>query len=334
MNKNKLACCPVCQGEKFKRLYEKADYQVQRCRSCGLIMVNPPPTAEELTQYYNSAYQIPLKDFEGFEKKGNGILKMMEKFFPKKGKLLEIGCSFGHFLKMAREQGWETKGIEISEKHARHAQEKWGLEVLTGTLEEVAPKVKADFDLAIFWHVLEHVPEPDVFLKLVREKLAPDGQVFFVVPNGASLLFKLSGKHWEWMTPPAHLFYFSPRTVKQLLKKIGYKDIRIFTRQGDAHDFWAELSLGIAYRFGIVDFLLKRGKGRIGKSAVEKTAETKGKLACGNLAEAKEKTPEKYWRWFKYYTLVLKPIEVLFYPVKWLINRSNGGSELIVRARK
>jgi 2-polyprenyl-3-methyl-5-hydroxy-6-metoxy-1,4-benzoquinol methylase len=83
----------------------------------------------------------------------------------KPGRLLDIGCSYGAFMVAAQQQGWETMGVELSEKTARYAREQRGLNVFTGFVEE-AHFPDAHFQLISLWDVIEHFEDP---IRTLRE---------------------------------------------------------------------------------------------------------------------------------------------------------------------
>lgn len=157
--------CMLCDLDESQFLYVKDSFNIVRCKQCGLIYVNPRPSewslAEIYRQEYHRAYQG--KDFvklhEGefkkrlFEERINIIQK-----HKKGGRILDVGCSYGYFLEVARERGWDTYGIELSQYAADYAREKMELNVFSGDVFSI--DYHDYFDVCTLWHVLEHVPSP------------------------------------------------------------------------------------------------------------------------------------------------------------------------------
>lgn len=96
------------------------------------------------------------------------------------GRLLDVGAGIGTFLAMARDEGWEPHGTEVSATAISHAAT-LGIALTRGELESAA--VKGPFDAITLWHVLEHVPEPRATLRRCRDLMAQDGRLILAMPN-------------------------------------------------------------------------------------------------------------------------------------------------------
>lgn len=145
-------------------------------------------------------------------------LKKISRFLPA-GKVLDIGCATGYFLEAARAAGWDTYGVEVSEYASRLARQKLGDRIFTGTLEE-ARFADAAFDLITMSDLLEHIRDLDSFMAEVVRVLKPSGLLMIVTPNVASLSCRIMGARWSHYKKE-HLYYFSPATIRALLKKSG-----------------------------------------------------------------------------------------------------------------
>jgi 2-polyprenyl-3-methyl-5-hydroxy-6-metoxy-1,4-benzoquinol methylase len=82
------------------------------------------------------------------------------------------------------------------------------------------------FDVIVMNDFLEHVQNPSLALKIAREMLKKDGLIFIATPKADSLIAKLSGKKWLHMKPDEHIYYFSYKTIRELLEKAGFKVIK------------------------------------------------------------------------------------------------------------
>lgn len=104
--------CNLCGSDEVKILASGL-FNIVRCKKCGLVYKNPRPSEKEVLKEFPSD-QVVVEHKEivwNYAKiklfKKN--LKRIEKYSPK-GRLLDIGCSYGTFLKMAKNRSWQTWG--------------------------------------------------------------------------------------------------------------------------------------------------------------------------------------------------------------------------------
>ena len=211
------------------------EFNVIRCKTCGLMRTNPRPTPESIGFYYPETYGPWIKP-----SKNNSPLK--EKTLPawKKiikilifgkplattpplppGRLLEIGCGSGSFMHAMALKGWQVQGIEYSSKAGKAVKE-LGYPIHVGPLES-APAPKETVDLIVGLHVLEHLHNPLLVLKKMAQWVNKDGYLVLSTPNAASFEFKLFKSRWYALHLPNHLYHFTPKTAKKLLAAAGWK---------------------------------------------------------------------------------------------------------------
>jgi SAM-dependent methyltransferase len=231
-----MICC-ICKSTQCRRLYAQNGYQVFRCDGCGFQLVAPTPTVEELARYYDQSYAVPLERYASYSARHQERIADLERWRPERGRLLEVGASYGHSLAIARDRGWQVAGVELSPTAARYARERFGLDIHGCDLLD-APFEERSFDAAILWHVLEHTHDPQAQLRRLYSLLRPGGVLGLRVPNIASFGARLAGRSWPWMCPPAHLWYFSPATLPRLLAKCGFAVLQVRTLRGDGNNIY------------------------------------------------------------------------------------------------
>ena len=246
--RNNTESCPICSlsSEVFRVFARKGPWKYLECRHCGAVFLSPIPSEGALRDYYNNAYAVPARAYErGVAKNAQQILEALATKSPEKGKLLEVGCSHGFFLKAAEKGGWKVIGIELDDRAASYGRNELQINILSGTLESALPKLEPPYDAIVTFHVIEHLQDPVTFFKRCRELLRDGGTLILKTPNVASWIAQRTGAHWGWLSPPAHIHLFSPRSLGQALKEGGLKVERICSRRGDATNNLFELVCAI-----------------------------------------------------------------------------------------
>jgi SAM-dependent methyltransferase len=179
---------------------------VRSCFACGLWMLSPRPTRTDLPNAYPPGYHrtqpITRRTAEG-----------------ERGSLLDVGCGTGNYMLLAESQGWRVVGIEMSEEAARIARSR-GLEVCVGDVLE-APFPRERFDRVRCSHVLEHVTDPLLLLRHLRDVVNDTGVIEVTVPNRRSALSKIFRRFWYQLDLPRHLYHFAPTDIAALAKESG-----------------------------------------------------------------------------------------------------------------
>ncbi len=224
--------CELCKGHDYHFLLRENSLNLVKCRKCGLVSVNPKPTEEMLEEFY-ARYFPPESELlwqnqmkrvfrkEGLNKIGKGP-----------GRLLDVGCGYGFFLKLMKENGWEVEGVELSVKTASYAREELGLTVFNGRLEDAGFRDES-FDVVTLWYVMEHLKKPMKVLFDVHRILKKGGLIIVRVPNSnididrTLAKFGKFGKRFFLINPPRHLFDYTPRTISLMLEKAGFSGINI-----------------------------------------------------------------------------------------------------------
>ncbi|ABB30699.1 Methyltransferase type 11 [Geobacter metallireducens RCH3] len=243
-----LNTCPVCGGTEFNLKFSflgHEDYKstFDQCMDCQAVFLNPCPTDEYLTKFYNEIYYSPQhRQKMGWDPNldtpnPNSFflhqrrMDFVEKYVPEelkfpRGKLLDIGCSTGAFLWEASLRYWDVCGIEISDKAAEVAREKYGLAVTTGTLLESSFDDET-FDVVTAWDVLEHIANPAPFLTILRRILKQGGLILLNTPNINSADAAYAGEQWRHLDAPLHPVLYDFISIRILLKKYGFQCLEV-----------------------------------------------------------------------------------------------------------
>ncbi|HVS26947.1 MAG TPA: class I SAM-dependent methyltransferase [Burkholderiales bacterium] len=145
--------------------------------------------------------------------------------------LLDVGCSSGAFLSIARQLDFRAEGVEPAPKAAQSALQS-GLKVHTGTLEEAG--FPADhFDAITLFEVIEHIKEPLPLLKECRRIIRPNGVLMIGTGNNASWTAAFMKSRWQYFQIDhhgGHVSFFNPLSLRLLAERCGFTLCRLETR--------------------------------------------------------------------------------------------------------
>lgn len=226
--------CNICQSSENKKLYKitnfATNFRIVKCSNCNFVFINPQPTVQKINGFYNKEYYLGTADYvyedertdkkllQNYKEKVQSFKKLKEK-----GRLLDIGCAFGMFLKTASKY-YDCYGVEIS-KYASGYAKKQKLKIFNGTLKQ-ASYPDNYFDIINMVEVIEHLPDPKETIKEIYRIMKPNGILFIKTSNIDSFYARIKGKNWNYLLP-GHLSYFSIKTLNNLLKSSGFKMIYI-----------------------------------------------------------------------------------------------------------
>lgn len=228
-------CCTVCKSTETVLWIRKNNHTLYRCKGCHLIFIFPAPTATaniyaEGYFYgatggfgyidYDEAKKLDTQTFETY-------LDKIAAFYPGTGKLLDVGAATGQFLTSAQARGWDVAGIEISDAAAERGRTQ-GLKIKTGTLSD-ADFPQHTFDVITLWDVLEHLPDPHDALKRLSALLKPNGLLLLNLPDAGSLYARTSGRFWQLILPPEHIYLYNKKNLELLLTHYGFSVLHMTT---------------------------------------------------------------------------------------------------------
>ncbi len=197
-------------------------HSLARCKNCGVVF-SLLETNEEIIikeSYRDSKDNLYVSQEAERSISGKRLLRLLKNFIPEGSFLLDIGCSYGLFLKLARDSGLNVYGLDINEDACRYCRERLGLNVFCGDLKE-AGYPESYFDMVTAIEVIEHLKDPRDFIRQIAVILKPGGILCLVTPNLESLSARLLGYCW-WSYRRMHLYYFSKKTLGEFLKKNGF----------------------------------------------------------------------------------------------------------------
>lgn len=222
-----------------------------------MLITSPQPELQNLDKYYESEDYISHTDNKRslFEKAYHFVknialknkLNLINSQQPQKGKLLDIGAGTGDFLLTAKNDGWETIGVEPSDRAKNIAKEK-GISFV----EEISTLENHSLDVITMWHVLEHVPDLEFQIQELKRLLKPTGTLIIAVPNYKSFDANHYQTFWAAYDVPIHFWHFSKKSIQLLFERVDMKLEKVLPMKFDS--FYVSL-LSEKYKTGKMNYI-------------------------------------------------------------------------------
>lgn len=235
--------CAICNSNTEILFYTKFG-DISRCSNCGTVSRTNLVIGQAILELYDDSEYLETVYFERLKVGAPNNIEpylMYKKALDRlenltaKGRLLDVGCSYGAFLELAEYRGWETFGVDVSTKAVAYARQERKLNVKVGKLEDVRFP-KNHFSVITLWDVIEHLDDPVRTLEEIKRILKPDGVVVIFTINQKSLINQIA--HWLYFltfknfASPInnlydihHNFFFDIKTLIRATTKSGLKSV-------------------------------------------------------------------------------------------------------------
>ena len=236
------ATCLLCGSETRPLLsardYLRTDpffYQLNWCNSCDFGRLAGTFTLEQVASFYPENYYthaslcMPQDSAHFLQRLRTHLAwrrdqghQLTPDELPRYRTICDIGCGDGSNLRLFKEAGYETVGVE-PDPAARTRASKHGT-VLAGTAENL-PRALAErqFDVVLMSHVLEHCIEPIRAISNAAGMVDRDGRLVVEVPNNGAKGFQTFRDLWPWTDIPRHLNFFTEHSLRSVIEGTGLR---------------------------------------------------------------------------------------------------------------
>ena len=236
--------CPICNADINRWITKKIDsvlYTIDLCKSCGFAFVNPRPNLDFLMEFYS---------LEGQGKNKNEVSTLasivdQEKNYPNSTidakrmidmvckllnqsestveyKLLDVGCGYGFFSHEALKNGFEVTALELAAIERKIATQMTGLIPVAKSFEDFQYDGQL-YDVVLMSQILEHAFDINLWMTKAYNILKPNGLISIALPNYMSIFRKIMQSNDPFICPPAHLNFFSRKSLSLLLSNHKFK---------------------------------------------------------------------------------------------------------------
>jgi SAM-dependent methyltransferase len=217
-----------------RALRDSTAHRVVRCSACAMIQLSPLPDTEAHDAFHREDRQT----------RGLGVAATPRTMARRKAwdtarrsawigahvrrgaRLLDVGSGYGTLLGALRQRGIRSVGLEPSPARLRVSRRLSGAPVVAGDLYRI-PAELIGFDAIALIHVLEHLTDPVAALRALRARVRAGGLLFVEVPNADDLLLHASPEYRQFYWQRAHAGYYSPATLRAVLRKAGWVGVDV-----------------------------------------------------------------------------------------------------------
>jgi 2-polyprenyl-3-methyl-5-hydroxy-6-metoxy-1,4-benzoquinol methylase len=234
--------CPLCGGSERKVLSRRGPWEIVRCERCDMVFIGT-----EL------AYDVQARDHDWIEEHSreasrrkqkqpimvllsrllrplrpntNGRMVQQTLRWRREGKLVDFGCGDSGFLLLATKY-FDVTGIELSPRGVELSRQRIAPDrILEGPVTRVASSLPENsYDVVTQFGYIEHEWQPLAGLGAAYRILKPGGVTVIKTPNYASWNRTVRGMDWCGYHIPAHCNYFTPRTLSELFRRVGFEPL-------------------------------------------------------------------------------------------------------------
>jgi len=223
-------------------------------------MTYPLPKKEKIWEFYSRGfYSRPSvaqsngrveTHFEDFllktklrDMRSEAQFRFMRPFLPTgcDKSALDVGCSTGHLLFLLQRMGFLVHGYDPDPEMAAIANKKIRMKTQAVIQEmfDIALE-KQSYDLVCSSHLIEHLEDPVQYIRNMAHLLKPRGILFVEVPNDYDVGLRkvLNPEIYSAAPNLGHISFFSPKALKRLILKAGFRVIRLQTAGVSAYRFF------------------------------------------------------------------------------------------------
>jgi 2-polyprenyl-3-methyl-5-hydroxy-6-metoxy-1,4-benzoquinol methylase len=241
--------CKLCGALDLPLFYTQGDrrqYRFYRCPHCRLVVY------DTRTGVNQAKYILSRVDPAASTRQNRGHRQthaFIRRHAQPPGRLLDLGCGDGTVLWLAKQDGWEVKGVELFPEQTALVREQLGLDVETSDITAYEGVDEA-WDCVVLTHVLEHLPDPLGALRKIHDLLKPGGVGVLEFPNIDAFDARL--RRWldRWHL---HRHYYAPTYVPGHVQEFCHTSFAFAAEQaGLALEVWE------TYAINPVKYLLFR----------------------------------------------------------------------------
>jgi len=233
--------CPAC-GVPGSLAFSKQDFDYAECPECRTLFVNPRPSAETLSRYYvesaSSRYwattfykeTAAARREQLWKPKARSVHEIMRRYGASGHAVVDIGGGYGLFAEAMSVLLGEPVTVIEPAPHLAEVCRGRGIPVVEKFLEAVGTRdLPSRAKTFVSFELFEHLHSPGTFLDQLSALMQVDELFIFTTLSGAGADIRALWEDSKVVSPPLHLNFFNPRSVKRLLERHGLEALEVTT---------------------------------------------------------------------------------------------------------
>jgi SAM-dependent methyltransferase len=221
------------QARDTNRAVSELAFIYHTCDRCHGVWIDKPPT--DLGRYYLSGYHFlpgSIDELHKYAVNERFKLDILTRLTPR-GRVLEVGPSFGAFAHLALTAGYDVAGIEMDPDCCRLLRDLLRMRVVESDDPAAALGEFHEIDVIAMWQVLEHLANMEGVLAATSRSLRQGGRLIVATPNPRSVQARFWGKRWTHLDAPRHLCLLPLPALVDLASRAGFElEFATFTDEG------------------------------------------------------------------------------------------------------
>ena len=236
--------CPGCGGATHRQKFVKNGFPILACEACGTLFANPRPGAEQMADFYRDSESARYwaKTFfpavaearreKIFKPRAARALELAQTYGTSLETIIDVGAGVGLFLEEIRrlDGALTLRAVEPGRDAAAECRAK-GLETFEGFAKDAATDTpwRDSGDLVVSFEVIEHLGEPEPFIRELAGLTKPGGLVLVSGLCGDGFDIQTLGESAKAVSPPHHLTFLSQKGARSLFERAGLEMVSFET---------------------------------------------------------------------------------------------------------